>query len=112
MTTYTALRDLIDAEIIAPLGQYAEEFDTDRMVEDLREQGRISWTPSGFSIDLDESEFAELIAQYDRGENARIAYFTTADGYLRGVSVSELTRDQASRRVDAIDLTDTTGATK
>ena len=34
-----------------------------------RSRGRISWTPSGFSIDLDESEFVELIAQYDRGEN-------------------------------------------
>ena len=68
-TTYNTISDLADAEIITPLGQYAAEFDTDRMVEDLRERGRISWTPSGFSIDLDESEFVELIAQYDRGEN-------------------------------------------
>lgn len=68
-TTYNTISDLVDAEIITPLGQYAPDFDTDRMVEDLRERGRISWTPSGFSIDIDESEFAELIAQYDRGEN-------------------------------------------
>ena len=69
MATYNTLRDLIDVEIISSLNRYAAEFDTDRMARDLREQGRILWTPSGFSIDIDESEFAELIAQYSRDEN-------------------------------------------
>lgn len=69
MTTYTTIRDLINAEIVTPLGQYAAEFDTDRMAEDLHGVGRIVAIASGFSIDLDESEFAELIVQYARDEN-------------------------------------------
>ena len=66
MRTYQTLSDLVAHEVTPALGEYADDFDVSGLVNELRDAGLITATPSGFTIMRNVDKFWRIAQRHDR----------------------------------------------